>query len=44
MFPFVQRAGGLSADDQIRAVKTMFAEFGLPKKKSIRCKHKLVSD
>ena len=31
-FPVVKKAYGFSADNLIRAVKIVFAEFGLPKK------------
>ena len=40
-FPFVNKAGGLSADDMIRAANSVFAEFALPQENSFRCRHEL---
>ena len=40
-FPVMKRADGLSADDLIKASEIMFVKFGIPKRKSIRCKYKL---
>ena len=41
MFPVIKKIDTLSAYILIKAVKIVFAEFGLPKK-IVRCRHKFI--